>query len=75
MMNAVVRGILIDKVLEVTEGYEVQQLREYHPATIHNDASFAKVTGQDTAENVLEISNRRNLGTHRNSRHYQVCLR
>jgi len=45
-------------------------LREYRPATIHDAASFAKITGKDTVENALAISNRRNLGSRQNSHHY-----
>lgn len=68
--DSVVRCISIDEMLEMTEGNEVQQLSEYRPATIHDAASFAKITGKDTAENALAISNRRNLGSRQNSRHF-----
>jgi hypothetical protein len=57
-------------MFEMTEGNEVQQLREYRPATIHDAAHFAKIAGKDTAENALAISNRRNLASRQNSRHY-----
>jgi hypothetical protein len=57
-------------MLEMTEGNEVQQLGEYRPATIHDTAFFAKITGKDTVENALAITNRRNLGSRQNSRHY-----
>jgi len=72
--DSVVRCISIDEMLEMTEGNEVQQLREYRPATIH-DAPFAKITGKDTVENALAISNRRNLGSRQNSHHYYVSIR
>jgi len=68
--DSVVRRISIDEMLEMTEGNEVQQLREYRSATIHDAASFAKTTGKDTVENALAISNRRNLGSRQNSHHY-----
>ena len=68
--DSVVRCISIDEMLEMTEGNEVQQLREYRPATIHDVASFAEKTGKDTVENPLAISNRRNLGSRQNSHHY-----
>lgn len=68
--DSVVRCISIDEMLEMTEGHEVQQLREYRPATIHYAVPFAKITGKDTVENALAISNRRNLGSRQNSCHY-----
>jgi len=58
------RGKPIDEVLEMTEGYEIQQLREDRAATIHDVASFAKETGKDTVKNPLAISNRRNPKSH-----------
>jgi hypothetical protein len=57
-------------MLEMTEGNEVQQLREHRPATVHDAASFAKKTDKDTAENPLAISNRRNPGSRQDSRHF-----
>jgi hypothetical protein len=75
VLNAMVGGISIDEMLEMTEGDEVQQLREYRPATIHDAVPFAKITGKDTVENALAISNRRNLGSRQNSRHYWVSIR
>ena len=68
--DSMVRCISIDEMFEMAEGNEVQQLREYRPATIHDAAPFAKITGKDTAENALAISNRRNLASRQNSRHY-----
>ncbi|MEI8022195.1 MAG: hypothetical protein WCH39_28555 [Schlesneria sp.] len=75
VLNAVVRGISIDKMLEVTEGNEVQQLREYRAATIHDVASFARKTGKDTSKKSLSISNRRNRKSSRNSRHCWVSFK
>jgi hypothetical protein len=68
--DPMIRCVSIDEMLEMTEGNEVQQLREYRPATIHDVASFAEKTGKDTVENRLAISNRRNLGSRQDSRHY-----
>jgi hypothetical protein len=73
--DSVVRCISIDEMLEMTEGNEVQQLREYRPATIHDAAPFAKITCKDTVEIPVAISNRRNLGSRQNSRHYKVSIR
>jgi hypothetical protein len=72
MSDAMVRGISIDEMLEMTEGNEVQQLRENRATTIHDAASFAMETGKDTAKIPLAISNRRNLGSRQNSRHCWV---
>lgn len=73
--DSVVRRISVDEMLEMTEGNEVQQLREYRPTTIHDGATFAKITGKDTTENPVAISNRRNLGSRQNSRHCWVSIK
>jgi hypothetical protein len=70
VLNAMIGGISIDEMLEMTEGDEVQQLREHRAATIHDAASFARKAGKDRAKIQLAISNRRNLGSRQNSRHY-----
>ena len=70
--DAMVRGISIDEMHEMTEGNKIQQLRENRAATIHDAASFARESDKDTAKNPLAISNRRNLGSRQNSRHCWV---
>src|ERR1035437_8151816 len=65
--DAMVRGISIDEMLEMTEGDEVQQLRKHRPATIHDLASFANKNGKDTVKSAPANSNRRNLGSRQNS--------
>jgi len=68
--DAMVRGISIDEMLEMTEGDEVQQLRKHRPATIHDLASFANKSGKDTVEIAPANSNRRNLGSRQNSHQF-----
>jgi hypothetical protein len=75
VLNAMVRGISIDEMLEMTEGNEIQQLREHRAAAIYGVASFARGTGKDTAKHLLAISNRRNLGSRQNSDHRRVSIK
>jgi hypothetical protein len=72
--DAMVGGVSIDEMLEVTEGDEIQQLREHRAAVIHDAASFARENGKDTVKNRLAISNRRNLESRRNPRHCLVSI-
>jgi hypothetical protein len=72
--DALVGGVSIDKVLEMVERDEVQQLREHRAAVIHDAASFARENGKDTVKNRLAISNRRNLESRRNPRHCLVSI-
>ena len=58
--DTVVRCEPIDQMLELTERHKTQQLRENRLAVIHDVASFAKRTGNDTGQKQLAISNRRN---------------
>ena len=60
VLDAMVRRVPIDQMLEMTEWNEIQQLCENRPAAIHGVASFAKKIGKDTAQKPLAISNRRN---------------
>jgi hypothetical protein len=62
-------------MLEVAEGNEIHQLREYRAATIHNVVSFARGTDKDTAKKSRAISNRRNRGSRQNSRHCWVSIK
>ena len=75
VLNTMVGGISIDEMFEMTEGNEVQQLREYRPATIHDAASFARKAGKDRAKKQLAISNRRNSGSRQNSLHCWVSIK
>lgn len=58
--NALVRLMHIDQMLEVTERHELQQLRKNRPAMIHDPASSASKSGDDTTDRHAAISNRRN---------------
>ena len=73
--DAVVRRKPIDEVLEMAEGYKLQQLCEDRAATIHDVASFAKETGKDTVKKPLAISNRRNPKSRQNSLHYWASIK
>jgi hypothetical protein len=75
VLNAMIGGISIDEMLEMTEGDEVQQLREHRAATIHDAASFARKAGKDRAKKQLAISNRRNTESRQNSLHCWVSIK
>ena len=58
--DAVVRPESIDQMFAVSEWPKPQQLRENRLVMIHDLASSAKKTGNDTGQKPLAISNRRN---------------
>jgi hypothetical protein len=65
LTDTAIRREAIDQMFEMTEGDELQQLREYGSATVHLVASPAGKNGNDTAQKLIalkraEISNRRN---------------
>ena len=68
MFDPMIRRVTIDQVLEVTEGNEIQQLCENQPTAIHCAASFAEKKGNDTGQNALAFSSRRNLESRQNPR-------
>ena len=62
----------IDYRLERDDAFannNTQQLRENRPAVIHDVASFAKKTGNDTRQIRLAVSNRRNQKSRQPPRH------
>jgi len=75
VLDPVVRREPIDQMLEVTKWYKPQQLRENRLAAIHDFASFAKRTGNDTGKKPLAISNRRNLESRQNPCQYWITAK
>jgi hypothetical protein len=75
MSDAVIRPEPIDQMLEMTEWDKPQQLRKNRLAAIHDVASYAKKTGNDTGQKPLAISNRRNLESRQNLRQYWIVAK
>lgn len=63
----------IDQMLEVAERNEFQQLRENCPAVIHERASSASESGDDTAGRRSAISNRRNRQSAEKALQERLC--
>ena len=65
--------VSIDQMLEVAEGNKLQQLCKDSPALIHDRASSASQSGDDTADRHSAISNRRNCRSAGKAHQVRLC--